>query len=293
MAKKTSGRPVGHLLAIITVLVWGVTFIATEKLLTSYTTAHLLMLRFAVGYLVLWIACPHFMKLGTVREELDYILLSLSGVTGYYLLENYAVKNGGAANTSILISVVPMVTLILMCITGRKKGLNFRHFIGFAAAIAGVCFVVYNGAVIRLDLTLAGTAGALGACVCWGIYSILVAGYSGKNPVQLARRVIFWALVVMIPFAIMNDGVPSFTPLKELPNIVCLLILGVLGSGLCYSMWNTAIKRVGVDTATNYIYLQPFITLAASVALGRSSFSVMSMAGTVLIFLGVFISDRA
>lgn len=293
MSKRISGRAAGHVLASLTVLIWGVTFIASERLLTFLTTSQLLFVRFVIAFLVLFLACPKIMKPRGLKKELKFAVLSATGVIGYYFCENYAIMHGGAANTSILISCIPIVTLILMCIFGKKNRLTWKHAVGFAAAIAGVVCVVYNGAVIRLELTPGGVLGAFGACICWAAYSVLVADCSSENPVQLARRVIMWGLVFMAPYSIIKDGLPPMAPFRNIGNIAYMLILGVLGSGFCYSMWSRSIKLLGVDIATNYIYVQPFITLAAAVILGTSSFSLMSVIGAVLILVGVVISDKA
>lgn len=293
MSGKKLGRTLGHLFAVLTIIVRGITFVATDRLLEYYTGSQILLMRFVLAYAVLWIINPHRMKLGTVREELDYILMSATGIIGYFTFENEAIKNGGATNTSIFISFVPIVTLVMLCVTGKKKKLSFRHFIGFLIAIAGVCLVVYNGAAVRFDMNFKSVLCAFGACVCWGIYSIAVGRRSGKNPIQVTRRMLFWALLFIIPLCYFTDGFPELHSMLRLSNIACIVILGIFGSGICYCMWSSSIRRLGVDITTNYVYVQPFVTLIAAIIIGIDAFSLMSAAGAVLILTGVVISDNA
>ena len=290
-SKKTSGKFTGHIFALVTILVWGVTFLATEQMLDFCTSSQLLMLRFIVAYLVLLVARPRFLAIERIKDELEYIVLAATGVVGYYALENYAIGHGGAENTSILVSFVPIVTLITMCITGQKDRLRFHHFIGFAIAICGVALVVYNGAKIRLDLELSAAGAALGACVCWGVYSVIIGKHTERDPILLARRVLFWALLFIVPFTVLTEGFPPIKPLISETGFACIVILGVLGSGFCYCMWNIAIRKLGIDVATNYIYILPFVTLLASLLLDRTDFSLLGMGGAVLILIGVLISD--
>lgn len=47
---KHHAKLTGCLLAIFTVLVWGSTFISSKKLLTEYTPAQIMLVRFIIAY---------------------------------------------------------------------------------------------------------------------------------------------------------------------------------------------------------------------------------------------------
>ena len=47
------GRAKGHILAFLTVFVWGITFVSTKVLLTVVTPIEILFLRFMLGFLAL------------------------------------------------------------------------------------------------------------------------------------------------------------------------------------------------------------------------------------------------
>ena len=49
------GRAKGHLLAFLTVFVWGITFVSTKVLLTVVTPIEILFLRFSLGFLALFL----------------------------------------------------------------------------------------------------------------------------------------------------------------------------------------------------------------------------------------------
>ena len=60
----------GHLVAFLTVLIWGVTFVSTKVLLEAFTPVEILFIRFSMGYLALAAAFPKFMKFTDLRLEL-------------------------------------------------------------------------------------------------------------------------------------------------------------------------------------------------------------------------------
>ena len=47
-----------HLVAFLTVAIWGTTFVSTKVLLESFTPIEILFFRFTLGYLALWLIYP-------------------------------------------------------------------------------------------------------------------------------------------------------------------------------------------------------------------------------------------
>ena len=281
----------GHLLALLSVLVWGATYVASDYLLQYYTAMQLLMLRFILGYLVLLAIKPRFLPITSVSQELSILAIALSGVLLYYVLENKAIQYGGATNVSILISTVPMWTLLMLCATS-KNTMGFRHLFGFLAAIGGVVLVVYNGAAIDLSMNAAAVLYSVGACICWSIYSMLIDKHEKTDSILLTKRMLGYSLLFIMPLTLIFDGMPSLAPLATLPGIGSIGLLGIFGSGLCYVSWKKAIAQAGVVNATNYIYLIPFITMAVAVAFGWEEISVMGLIGSVLIVVGIILSGK-
>ena len=95
MERKTAA---GHLAALITILVWGTTFISTKLLLVDFKPVEILFFRFVMGYVALILACPRMLRLKERRQELTFALAGLCGVCMYYLLENIALTYTLASN---------------------------------------------------------------------------------------------------------------------------------------------------------------------------------------------------
>lgn len=281
----------GHLMALLTVLVWGATYVASDYLLESYSALQILLLRFLLAYLVLWILKPKLLKITSLKNELGMLALALSGVLAYYFLEARAIAFGGPTNTSILVSTVPMWTLLLLCLT-TKQTLRLRHLLDFLVAISGVILVVYNGAAITFTMSTAALACAFGACFCWAIYSLLINSFQKVDSILLTRRMLFYTLIFITPLALFLDGAPNLKLLWNIPGALSLALLGIFGSGICYVWWKASIDRIGVVVTTNYIYLTPFVTMTVAVLMGREQLSLLGVVGTVLILAGILLSNK-
>ena len=73
-------KTIGHLSALLTILIWGTTFISTKVLLVDFQPVEILFFRFVMGLLALLVVYPHRMK-GTMRkQELTFVVAGLCGV---------------------------------------------------------------------------------------------------------------------------------------------------------------------------------------------------------------------
>ena len=59
----------GHLLAVLTILIWGTTFISTKILLNDFTPVEILFFRFILGFVALMIVYPHRLKVVNKKHE--------------------------------------------------------------------------------------------------------------------------------------------------------------------------------------------------------------------------------
>ena len=116
----------GHLAAIFTVVVWGITFISTKILLADFEPVEILLLRFVLGFGALLLVYPHRMQGTDRRQELTFAAAGLCGVCLYYLLENIALTFTLASNVGVIVSVSPFFTELFTRFFGDKEALRLE-----------------------------------------------------------------------------------------------------------------------------------------------------------------------
>ena len=287
---KQRDKLTGYLFALFTITVWGSTFISSKLLLRSYTPCQIMLTRFLLAYGALWLLRPRRLKLERKRE-LAFLLLGLSGCSLYFYTENTALTYTLASNVSIIVAAAPMFTALLAHFTGQER---FRSgtLWGFLAAFTGVVLVVCNGTFV-LKLNPRGDLLALGAAACWAVYSVLLRRVSQDlDPLLVTRRTLFWGAVTALPM-VLAEGVPY--PVEPLLTPVVagnFLFLGLIGSGLCYVLWNKAFLLLGVVATNNFIYLNPFVTIVTARLFLKEPISPLAILGACLITAGVVIAQR-
>lgn len=282
----------GHLAALLTIGIWGTTFISTKVLLEDFQPVEILFIRFLMGYLALWIACPRRLWGVTGRQEGLFALAGLCGVCLYYLLENIALTYTMASNVGVIISVSPCFTALLTHFLMRGEDrLRPTFFAGFAVAMAGICLISFNGSALALDLR--GDLLALLAAFVWACYALLTRkiGALGHPTVLTTRRTFFYGLVFMLPALALSGARPDLARLLDPADLGNLLFLGLGASALCFVTWNVAVRELGAVRTSVYIYLVPVITVAASVAILDEPFTWMTGAGTALTLMGLLLSE--
>ena len=280
-----------HLMATGTIIVWGTTFIASKLLLAVYTPSQIMLMRFALAYVMLFILKPKVLRMKW-KEELYFALLGLIGCTVYFLAENNALKYTLASNVSIIVAAAPMFTAILANFILPDEKLHSGAFLGFAIAIVGVALVVFNGTVV-LKLNPLGDILSLLAAMCWALYSVLLKRrVNDYDSLQLTRRVMLWGFITSLPLTLAEGKPFTLAPLADPKLLFCVLFLGLLGSALGYFCWNLVSRRLGIVVVNNYVYVNPLATTIAAAIILKENISLMGAVGAVLILLGVFVSDR-
>ena len=210
-------KVMGHIFAIITILVWGSCFVLTKNLLVYFTPIQIIPLRMGLAYITLWVLRPKTLRLPW-KDELMFILIGITGGSFYFFLQNTALDHTYAANVSILVALSPILTVLLAQLFSRSnERLGKYVYIGAVIAIAGVVLVVLNGQM-SFHLSPVGDLLALAAALMWAVYSVLIKKYTEQyDNFIVTRRVFLWAFLTAVPLMLLTDGMPDLTPLFTVP----------------------------------------------------------------------------
>ena len=283
----------GHMMALFTASVWGVTFISSKVLLRTFSPVEVLFVRFLIGFLVLMIICPRRMPFQGWRGELPFFLCGLSGITCYYFLENMALTYAQASTVSLIICTAPFFTALLAHFFLKEKALTLKFFAGFVLSMIGIVMITLSDGS-TLEFGFLGSILAVLAAFTWGIYSICTrrAESFGYNTLQMTQRFFFYGVLCMIPGLPVMSFHPELAELVQPVNLLNFLFLGIVACAGCFVTWNYALKTLGTVKTTMYVYLSPVITVLASIPILGEKLTVLSIAGIILTMAGVILSER-
>ena len=282
----------GHVAALVTVCVWGMAYVAIVNLLRYFTPVEILLFRFTLAIGLLYLAYPKRMGKTTRRQELCFAGAGLSGVTLYFLLQDFALLNTAASNVSVIVAVAPVLTVLLSWRFLKDKRPAGMFFLGAVLAVGGIAIISFVGN--RVELRPMGDLLAILAALCWAIYCVLTKkiGGFGFHIIQTTRRIFLYGLIFLIPAVIFGEfrlGLERFTNPQ---NVMSFLYLGLGASGTCFVFWNFSVDKLGPAKTSVYIYLIPLITVAASVLILGETVGWFKGLGILLTLAGLILSNR-
>lgn len=288
-------RPIviaGHLAALFSILVWGVTFVSTKILLQDFSPLEILFMRFLLGWLALFAMCPKWLAPQGLRMEFIFACAGLSGVTLYFLFENVALTYSLASNVGVIVTASPLFTALLAWIFLKeiKPGLCFLA--GFGLAMCGISLMTFNGA--RLQISPLGDFLALLAALAWSVYTLLTRRLAahGYGSIIATRRIFFYGLVFMLPLMAIEGFSVSIQELAKPANYGNLLFLGLGASALCFATWTFSIRQLGAVRTSVYIYLVPLVTVVAAAIVLHENLSFLSFAGMFMTITGLILAEK-
>ena len=286
-----------HLTAFLVVAIWGSTFVCTKILLVNgLTAAQIFTLRFIIAY-VLLLAFSLTRRsfrcwADTWRDELIMAALGLTGGTLYFLTENSAMNYTTTTNTSLIVCCCPLFASLLIGWFYRSERMRPVQVAGTLMAVMGVTAVVLNGRFV-LHLSPMGDALALGANLCWAVYSLLMIPANKRyDAVFITRKVFFYGLLFMIPYFMVFPEMPPANVLLRGDILLNLFFLGSIASMACFLAWTWVMHKLGAIVATNYVYLNPLVTILFAWWILSEQITVWFLVGTVLILVGMYLADK-
>ena len=290
---KIESASAGHTIALITVVIWGVTFVSTKMLLDDFTPLEILVFRFSIGFTALSLLYPRLSKNRNKQLELMFAGAGLCGVTLYFLFENIALTYTLITNVAIIVSLAPFFTAMLSRIFLKDEKLGKMFFVGFAVAMIGVILISFNGNVeLKMDLT--GDLLSVFAALAWAFYMVFMRkiGETEKNTIQNTRRAFFYGLLFMIPAMLFLPFELDLGRFIDSENIFNILFLGLGASAMCFVTWNTALRVLGAARTSVYIYLIPAVAIIFAALVLDETITIMAVCGAILTVAGLVISER-
>lgn len=285
----TTKNYIYHLIAILTVGIWGLTFISTKVLIEhGLSPQEIFLLRFLMAYLGIWFISPRKLFADNWKDELWLLWGGVTGGSFYFFTENTALEITLATNVAFIVCTAPLLTTILSLLIYKKEKATAGLVGGSLLALVGVALVVYNGHFI-LKISPLGDFLTLLAAFSWAFYSLIMKKMSGRyRTTFITRKIFFYGILTILPAFILHPWQFSLSGLWQPAVGMNLLFLGVLASLVCFVVWNIILKQLGTVRASNYIYLNPLFTLIGSAVLLDEQFTVMSLMGAMLILGGVY-----
>jgi drug/metabolite transporter (DMT)-like permease len=281
-------------------VVWGASFLFMKVALDGVSFGQVAWSRLVFGGLTLGLivlATRPRVNRGPVlpREGIvwaHFLVIAFTGCVIPHLLFAWAEQYVSSSLASIYNAVTPIMTALMVTAVFRVEKLARDQVIGVLIGIGGVVVIIAPWQYSELTGDLWGQLACLGAALCYGF----TFGYTRRN---LSGRPIAGSTFAFLNIGLAGVVMLVLTPVLawqpvalNLPIVLSLLTLGVLGTGVAY-IWHINVLRAwGPTTTSTVTYVTPVVGVALGVLVLSETFSWHEPVGALLVLVGILLTQK-
>jgi len=283
--------------ALIAIVLWGLSFVATKVALREVSPVTLVFTRFAMGtaLLVLTLAARRQPLVPPAASWPALAVMGFVGVFVHQLLQSNALTMTSATSAGWLIGLIPIWTALLSALF-LKERFGALKVGGLVLGFVGAVLLVTRGRVAPGMLALPSTHGdllILASTLTWALYTVLGRGTLRRlGSLRATTGMMFLGTLMLAPLFLLGAGWRQYAALSP-AGTAAVLFLGLGPAGLGYLFWYGALEKVETSRVAVFLYLEPLVTFAAAVAMLREPVGVTTVVGGLLVLAGVALVQRA
>ena len=276
-------------------LTWGGTFLVTEVALEGITPFWLAAGRIGFAALLMYAiwkprggalfetppskaAIVNILVMGALSSAVPFMLLAWGQ---QYVTGGFA----GVSMAAVALMVLPLSHFLI-----PDERMTWRKSIGFAIGFCGV--VVLMGAQAfentRESLETMGRFACLGAAMCYGISSILMRRLPAVDTIGLSTVMLIIAAAIVIPLALIIEGLP---PMPSSKTLLVIAFLGLVPTAAANFLRTSVIRSAGPVFMSLTNYQVPIWSVVLGALFLGEPLPAALIWGLVLILTGVGLSQ--
>ena len=277
------------ILYVITVLIWGTTWIAINYQLGDVPPEASIVYRFGLAALILFAYC-RFKNLSLTFNKKQHLQFMFFGLTlfgcNYFFLYS-AQQHINSALTSIAFSMIMFFNVVNARIWFKTK-ITQQTYLGAILGVAGIVVLFWP----QINDTELGTETLLGLSLCFvgTLFASTGNMVSMKNklmnlPMMQANA---WGMFygsVFMTILLLAQG-KSFTFSYTLPYISSLIYLSIFGSIIAFASYLTLLNNIGAHKASYASVMFPAVAVVISSIVEGFSWNIYTVIGLLIILAG-------
>jgi len=285
-----------YLLLIVSMALWGGTWVAGRVVAQSMHPMSAATLRFIVASLglalMVWRSEGRLPRLR--RDQVaPALFLGFTGVFAYSYFFFTGLQSTPAGRAALIVACIPVCIAIIAAVFLKERFGPVRAA-GAALSLAGVSVVIAGGNPLTL---LAGGMNRgdlmiLGCVASWTAYTLGGRAAMRRMPPLTA---VTWSCItgtlMLLPVSL-THGLAADVANARLLDWGCIFFLGALATSLAYFWYYEAIAIIGASRAGIFINTVPVFAVLMGFFLLGEPIHLSLLAGGTMVVLGVYLTNR-
>ena len=286
----------------IVYLVWGSTYVANIEAIQTIPPSVLIIARLTLAGSVL-LAISYYLMAREARRAAaasawswlpSRLELRNAAVTGFFFLtvglgavvwsEQY-IESSTAA---VFVAAEPLAVVLVLWAFTRERP-RWQAFAGVALGIVGTLVLVGQDVVIEGEGAVQGIIAITVAILAWAYGSVLTSRVQlPPNRVQSAGFQMLFAGLLAVPFLLLDDDVPGWSPAEISGRSAwAFAFLVVFGSLIAYSAFVYLLKEVSPEKVATSTYVHPVVAITLGVLIRDEIVTVQTGVACLILLAGV------
>ncbi|MFD0770007.1 DMT family transporter [Bacillus sp. CGMCC 1.60114] len=283
----------GIFMLIIAIMLWGIAIAPTKWALHSFPPFTLLFLRLSLAGCLSF--SFHWKEMRQTYIPWNRIIvLSFTGVAGYFMFTSYGISLTSGMHVSIIDATLPLFIIMFSAVFLKEK-VSWKYWIGMLAGMSGVLLITIPGNQNESTSSFIGDLLILVSTTLFAFYNILL-----KQPKEEANvtsgafttLTLLVGAIIVLPFAIFEvayQGIPDVITWNAWGSLVYLIIGPTI---FAYLLWNKALEEVSAAVGGMYLNILPVVSIIASVILLGEVITWRIVLGGGLVLLAVIWAEQ-
>lgn len=282
-------QPLVHLALVVVQLLFASLAIAGRFVLPHFPAGALVTVR-VLGATVVLLALRIATGGDRIRDRRDLLQLAVLGMLGIAANQTlflYGLRHTTAINATILVTTVPVFTVLGSVLT-RREPASLLKFVGIGLAGMGAVYLIGPDRISLAPDVALGNALIVVGMVCYAAYFLYSKSILRRyDSVTVSYYVMLFACFGVLPFGIAALQDMSFRDISGSVWIWVAYIV-VFPTILTYLLNLWALKRASSNMVAVYIYLQPvFAAAVAPLILTGEHLTLRAVVAGLSIFCGL------
>ncbi|BEP28031.1 DMT family transporter [Helicovermis profundi] len=287
-----SDKKIGSIAMLITVIIWGVSFVNIKVAVAVLPPMTLGFLRFLLASFLLFIFVK-VKKQNLFINRKDYYLLVIAGaigITAYFYFENNGVKITTASIASLVIASIPVLSTIAESVIYKTK-ITFKKWMCLVLSIIGVLLIVgFDFKELVSSGFARGYIMMFMAAITAVIYAVVTKPLFKKyNQLSIVFYQSLIGTIFFIPFAAIEKTNWSLVDSKIILNV---LALGVFASAMAFYLNLVGLKHLGISRSAVYLNIIPIVSVVVSMIFLGETITLMQLIGGILVIISVYLINK-
>lgn len=276
-------------------VVWGLNWVAIKislETITPFTSAAVRF--FLASVLLLFYMKWKKISLALKPGEFKYVFISafLMYPIDYGLLY-WGEQFLSAGVTSIFFSTFAIFTAVFSTFVYKNEAFSWRKFTGLIVGLCGIVFIFYDQ-LVRTEFDTMVMLGALAviiSAVAAALATVIVKKHLARtDPVSLTfHQMSQGALFLLVIALFLEDVHPGGFTLKA---TIAVVYMALLASAATFVIYYQLLKEMTATSLSFIIYVIPVVAIIFDFFIYGQMLSLRAIIGMVIIFLGIWLSQR-